>query len=168
LKRLENYKLDHPIFFITACTYKRLPILASSLVASILLDEWKNAKEKHNWVVGRYVIMPDHVHFFCTADNFDSSSNNNQSLSRFMQQWKQWTGKRILYELSNRISEYPDTQLPQKFVLYHVWQAGFFDHVLRSSESYNEKWKYVLMNPVRKGLVQQASDWQFQGEIFEI
>jgi len=33
------------------------------------------------------------------------------------------------------------------------WQDGFFDHLLRSDESYGEKWNYVLQNPVRAGLV---------------
>lgn len=28
------------------------------------------------------------------------------------------------------------------------WQKGFFDHVLRSDESYSEKWLYVQENPV--------------------
>jgi hypothetical protein len=38
--------------------------------------------------------------------------------------------------------------------------------VLRSSESYSEKWDYVVANPVRAGLVRRAEDWPFQGEIF--
>jgi hypothetical protein len=37
------------------------------------------------------------------------------------------------------------------------WQKDFFDHVLRSEESYEEKWHYVRENPVRAGLVKQ---WQ--------
>ena len=49
-----------------------------------------------------------------------------------------------------------------------VWQRGFFDHVLRSSESYREKWEYVVNNPVRAGLVKSASDWPFAGEIVQI
>jgi hypothetical protein len=32
------------------------------------------------------------------------------------------------------------------------WQKGFFDHVLRSGESYTEKWHYIRDNPVRAGL----------------
>src|SRR6267378_2055298 len=48
------------------------------------------------------------------------------------------------------------------------WQKTFFDHVLRSSESYSEKWEYVCENPVRAGLVQRADDWPFQGEIFSL
>ena len=46
-----------------------------------------------------------------------------------------------------------------------VWQKEFFDHVLRSCESYSQKWDYVKENPVRAGLVKKSDDWPFQGEI---
>ena len=46
--------------------------------------------------------------------------------------------------------------------------APFFDHVLRSDESYSEKWNYVRNNPVRAGLVQNADDWPYAGEIIRI
>jgi len=49
-----------------------------------------------------------------------------------------------------------------------VWQEGFFDHVLRSDESYAEKWNYVRQNPVRAGLVARAEEWPYQGEIVYI
>ena len=49
-----------------------------------------------------------------------------------------------------------------------VWQRGFFDHVIRHSESYAAKWNYVRDNPVRAGLVSDADDWPFQGEIVVI
>jgi putative transposase len=49
-----------------------------------------------------------------------------------------------------------------------IWQRGFFDHVLRSRESYSEKWNYVRENPVRAGLVKNADDWPFYGEIVDI
>ena len=46
-----------------------------------------------------------------------------------------------------------------------AWQTGFFDHVLRSGESYGEKWEYVRMNPVRAGLAARPEDWPYAGEI---
>ena len=49
-----------------------------------------------------------------------------------------------------------------------LWQPGIFDHVLRSSESYAEKWNYVRENPVRAGLVDDAAKWEYQGEIVTI
>ena len=46
-----------------------------------------------------------------------------------------------------------------------LWQREFFDHVLRSNESYSEKWAYVELNPIRAGLVQLPADWPYQGEL---
>ena len=40
-------------------------------------------------------------------------------------------------------------------------QQNFFDHRLRSGESFDEKEYYVRMNPVRKGLVTCAEDWPY-------
>jgi hypothetical protein len=48
------------------------------------------------------------------------------------------------------------------------WQKGFFDHVIRSDESYEQKWIYVRENPVRAGLVRSAQDWPFAGEIMNV
>jgi REP-associated tyrosine transposase len=45
-----------------------------------------------------------------------------------------------------------------------LWQPGFFDHILRSGESYAEKWNYVRENPVRAGVVKNADDWPYQGK----
>jgi putative transposase len=125
LRRLGRVWIDRPLYFITTCTFKRRAILTSREIANILVGEWRDAHERHGWAIGRYVIMPDHVHFVCAAE-FDATP-----LPRFMQAWKQWTSKRIARQ----------TKLSR-----HVWQEDFFDHVLRSSESYSEKWNYVKEN----------------------
>jgi len=48
------------------------------------------------------------------------------------------------------------------------WQKGFFDHVLRSGESYSEKWDYVRQNPARAGLANDCREWPFSGTIFDL
>jgi hypothetical protein len=45
---------------------------------------------------------------------------------------------------------------------------GFFDHILRSHESYSAKWDYVRQNPVRARLVKEWSEWPFVGEMFDL
>ena len=40
-----------------------------------------------------------------------------------------------------------------------VWQQESFDHEIRQNESLNEKIEYVANNPVRRGLVEKASDY---------
>src|SRR4029077_2317889 len=127
LRRLERVWIEWPIYFITTCTFKLRAIFASKKVAEILKEEWQNAHNRHGWAIGRYVIMPDHVHFFCSAEL------GAKKLPSFIQAWKQWTSKRMARELN----------LPRS-----VWQKEFFDRVLRSSESYSQKWDYVKENPV--------------------
>jgi len=48
------------------------------------------------------------------------------------------------------------------------WQEGFFDHLLRSQESYSQKWEYVRMNPVRAKLSETPQGWPFQSQIIPI
>jgi putative transposase len=146
-----------PIYFITVCTYHRKPFLIENLIAEILIDEWSSALENHGWMVGRYVIMPDHVHFFCTSVT-DSADPKYTQLSKFMQQWKQWTSKRIIHEFSGG----------SNILIAPIWQKEFFDHLLRSNESYAQKWDYVRENPVRKKLVEKADNWKLQGEIYDL
>jgi REP-associated tyrosine transposase len=122
LRRLERAWIDWPIYFITTCTSKRRAILASRETAEVLIDEWQNAHDRHSWAIGRYVIMPDHVHFFCSAEL------GAKALPTFIQAWKQWTSKGITRDLK---------------LSGPVWQEGFFDHVLRAGESYSQKWDYV-------------------------
>jgi REP element-mobilizing transposase RayT len=132
---------------VTTCTFRRRRILTSSPLASILTDEWRTARERHGWAIGRYVIMPDHVHFFCSAEL------EAKPLPAFMQAWKQWTSKRIAKETP---------------IAGATWQPEFFDHVLRSTESYSQKWDYVRDNPVRAGFVSDAEEWPWQGEIEDL
>jgi len=101
----------------------------------------------YGWLVGRYVIMPDHVHFFCMPQR------DNCGLSIFVGRWKEWTAKYARRRLA--------VEMP-------LWQPEFFDHVLRSSESYEEKWDYVRQNPVRADLVLARDEWPYQGELNEI
>jgi putative transposase len=48
------------------------------------------------------------------------------------------------------------------------WQEGFFDHLLRSYESYSQKCEYVRMNPVWAKLCETPEAWPYQGEIVRI
>jgi hypothetical protein len=76
-------------------------------------------------------------------------------LSEFIGTWKSWTSRKI-----NALG-WPRSATSAAT----LWQRDFFDHVLRSDESYSEKWNYVFDNPVRAGLVSSANEWRYAGEI---
>jgi REP element-mobilizing transposase RayT len=51
----------------------------------MLITEWHDAHKRYGWVIGRYVIMHDHVHFFCRPER------DAKPLSEFMAFWKSYT-----------------------------------------------------------------------------
>jgi REP element-mobilizing transposase RayT len=52
------------IVFLTVCTKDRRPLLANQQMHAALRDAWVAAG---NWRVGRYVVLPDHIHLFLRA-----------------------------------------------------------------------------------------------------
>jgi len=90
--------------------------------------------------------MPDHIHLFAL---FQPEA---VSLPSWIKSLKNALSKRL------RSDNIPSPH----------WQKGFFDHILRSDNSYNDKWEYVRQNPIRAGLVTRPEDWEFQGEIYPL
>ena len=134
-------KYDPPLYFVAFNTYHRLKLLANAPVQNELI-RFAQEGQLHGIGIGRYVIMPDHIHLFVRG-NLDFS----------LKQWVRMM-KRIL---SKTILAAPPH-----------WQQGFFDHLIRHRESYSKKWEYVRENPVRAGLVANWNEWPWQGEIVRL
>jgi putative transposase len=143
LRRLSRVFTSSPIYFVTVTSRNRFPLLAHTAFHAISEEVWQRLRDSTRWSVGPYVIMPDHVHFFCQAP-LDSTT----SLSDFVGRWKQWTSKHSAHRL--------EWKPP-------LWQPEFFDHLLRSKESLREKAQYVWNNPVRANLTDDAEAWPFRG-----
>lgn len=135
------YHLDRGnVVFATVCTQHRRPWLASSKVHDTLRYTWEHADA---WLVGRYVILPDHVHLFA------SPGDGVTPIEPWIKYWKSCFAKSYLDSTCK-------------------WQSLSWHSRLRSGESDGAKWDYVRHNPVRHGLVARAEDWPFQGEIHEL
>jgi|ERR1044071_5386566 putative transposase len=134
-----------PSYFVTFNTYKCQRFLARPEVHERFCIFCSKAQE-HAVAVGRYVIMPDHVHLFAAFPT------DGIILAGWMKSLRSVIGKTLLNLGVNK---------PH-------WQEGFFDHLLRNYESYAQKWDYVRMNPVRAQLCETPYDWPYQGEIVRI
>jgi putative transposase len=139
--RLDLIYVNQPLYFVTFATRDRRRIRSLDGTQAVLEQYGRCATLQFNVALGRYVIMPDHVHLFVRG-------GRDFALSP-------WIGG-----LKRAISVALRAQ--------RLWQPGFFDHVLRSEESYAQKWNYVRDNPVRAGLVKTADDWPYQGEVVVI
>ncbi len=131
-----HIELGQPtIVFLTVCSKDRKPWIANPLIHQLLRSAWTSADA---WLVGHYVLMPDHVHLFCAPKNLDFS------LESWVTFWKRQF---------RRLHGNPEW----------TWQAHSFHRRLRREEDYAEKWIYVRSNPSRKGLVCRAEEWPYFG-----
>src|SRR5579871_3999412 len=116
------------IVLLTVTTEGRMPWLAAKLAHELLHKTWEEARA---WLVGEYVLMPDHLHMFCAPHDL------SVSIEVWIKYWK------------------------REFSLRHQNQSWRFQsrgwhHRIRQGESHSEKWTYMQENPVRKGLVKNA------------
>jgi putative transposase len=128
------------IIFDTVCTKDRKPWLASAEVHDLLRQVWRDADA---WLMGRYVMMPDHIHFFAAATESPIPYDN------WGKYWKSQFTKR------HKVAD-------------HEWLADHWDTRMRSAAKYEEKSEYTWQNPVRRGLVARAEDWPYKGQIHEL
>ena len=145
LRRLEFHYPRIPIYFVTACTHQRQKILSNADV-HVRFTRFGNKGPEHGAWLGAYVLMPDHLHAFVAVDD------QRLSLSTWVKSLKNALSKSLR-----------DHNVPSPH-----WQKGFFDHILRGTESYSEKWNYVRENPARAGLVKDWRQWPFLGTIFDL
>ena len=131
------------LLFVTVNTNHRQRVFDHPAAVDCLLSAWRNARD---WLVGRYMVMPDHVHLLCAPGR-----NPMPDFHRWMHFWK---------SLAARTFPLPHS-LP-------LWQRQCWDTQIRQGEPFSEKWEYIRANPVRKGLVTRSEDWTYQGTLFHL
>ena len=129
------------ILHVTFGVYPRRNLLASPEVHAALVDAWRR---NGAWAVGYYVIMPDHIHLFCTPGHPEGFS-----VRHWGGRWKRSAG----------------LALP---VLRRAFQQDCWDTRMRSADHFHRKTEYVQQNPVRWGVVADWRQWPYQGTINEL
>jgi putative transposase len=127
-------------YFITICTHDRRPYLTAGDEARELSTRITSLFGAWQFNVVAYCIMPDHVHLLLEGVTDDAD------LREAMRRWKLRTG----YDWRRR-HETP------------LWQTSYQDRVLREHDDIRAVVRYVLNNPVRAGLVRDATEYAWSG-----
>lgn len=131
------------ILFCTVCADNRGKWVAQPDVMNALHHIWQN--DATAWLVGNYVLMPDHIHFLCSPTNL----SNGVDIERWAAFWKDRFAMKI---------NHPEWR----------WQRGMFHTRMRSDAHYREKLDYMRENPARKNLVTKSDDWLWQGQVHDL
>ena len=144
--RIKGFPYDAAgCYFITVCTKNREHLFSKivgrgldpTIEAEIILkplgkiaaeELLKIADHFENVRIEKYVIMPDHVHFLVTLENGSAGSRPRPTVSQIVGLYKSGVSRKAGRS---------------------VWQASFFDHVVRGPQDHKEIWQYIENNPLK-------------------
>jgi putative transposase len=134
-----SYKGLHR-YSLTFCGYERRILFVDADVVQEALAQILQSAARHGFAVFAYCFMPDHLHLLAAGQT------NDADLIAFAKDVKQ----RVAYHYLGAHAGL-------------VWQKGYYDRILRDDEATLTVARYILENPVRKGLVREPRDYPFSG-----
>jgi putative transposase len=128
--------------YITSVTRNRIPFFQDKENIIILLNTFSFYRERGDFKLFGYVIMPDHFH--------TAMLPLKGTISDIMRNIKAYTGN----VLRNRMG-----------IDYDIWQDSFYDHKILDKKDLITKLNYMHENPLRKGIVRDLSDYYYSSYI---
>src|SRR5690606_28565838 len=94
------------IVLLTVTTDKRAPWLANEIAHRFLHQTWSEAQA---WLVGDYLLMPDHLHLFCAPRDF------HFTIETWISYWKREFSLKIkqFAQTNNRGASVPASRFPR-------------------------------------------------------
>ena len=124
------------IYCLTTATAGRRPLFADFTRARIAIGEMRSL-QRRDWLNSlAFVVMPDHVHWLVELGPLP--------LEKAIQTFKGRSARQLRASCAVRGP---------------VWQPGFHDRAVRRDESISAAARYIVMNPVRAGLVETPGDY---------
>lgn len=129
-----RYQQTGQFHFVTFSCYHRRAYLSAARAMDLFEDALERVRRRYLFVVGGYVVMPEHVHLLLNEPR-------RALLSKVIQALK--------LSVAVRSRERP------------FWQAHYYDFNVSNHEKSVEKLRYIHRNPVRRGLVARPEDWKW-------
>jgi len=131
-------------YFVTICSNGRNNLFVNNnYLVEKMIEFLVQSGERNTFTVWVYCFMPDHLHLLVEG------INPHSDLKKFIKDFKQRTGYWFTHEEAHAGNK--------------LWQPGYYEHVLRKEEDTNEIMRYILNNPVRKGMVEYYLDYPYSG-----
>jgi putative transposase len=134
------YRSHAHVYFIAICTVNREPYFSDGEMAEVIEEELKLRMERREIKLSCYCIMPDHLHLLLSL-----TDEYPKKLQDWISAFKRYTTKII----------------GESYNVRPLWQKNFYDHVVRGEKSLVETARYIIHNPVRKGIVTQWEEYPF-------
>jgi REP element-mobilizing transposase RayT len=139
--RIDGFDYIGPhAYFLTVCTLNRVPWFSDQSRADGVVAELIRTTAAYGFGLIAYCLMPDHLHAMAEGARRDSN------FLKYVAMFKQ----RTAFEHASRGRG-------------RLWQAGFFEHVIRREEDFESVAAYIVANPIRAGLCRSAIEYRYLG-----
>ncbi len=155
--RMKHLNLEAQAHELTFSCYKGLPLLLDDRTRTWFIESIEEARSKRDFSVFAFVVMPEHIHIIIRPNHlvYDTSwflKSIKQPVSRKASHWlKQHDPKgydQLTYVRRDGFRE------------FRFWQAGGrYDRNIVDRATLLRMIEYVHRNPVRRGLVENPTDW---------
>ena len=131
-------RLEFPgaLYHVTSRGNRREDIYLGDDDRELLLTQLANVCLRFNWAIHSYCLMTNHYHLVVETPDGNLSKGMRQLNGVYGQMWNR---------LHDRVG--------------HVFQGRFKCIVVQKESYLLELSRYVVLNPVRAGIVQRAEDW---------
>jgi putative transposase len=133
-------------FFTVALRDRRSGLLVAEI--NKLRAAVRKAMIRSPFHIDAWVVLPEHMHCLWTLPENDTNYSGR---------W--WTIKTTFSKSLAAIE--PRSSTMTKRGERGIWQRRFWEHTIRDERDYAAHMDYIHFNPVKHGLVANASDWPF-------
>lgn len=138
MSNIHRLQFHDRIFFVTVNLGRGLSPFTDPEF-ELILKCFDESRSRLGFALCGYVLMPDHWHaLVCPSYPL--------TVSRVVQD--------IKYVSARRLNRLRGCRGP-------VWQHQFWDRFVRHAKELNERFDYMHLNPVRRGLVIKPEDWHW-------
>jgi len=137
--RRGRVSVTNQVYLVTFTTHQRAPLFSDPDCAMSMA---RASNDRRLWTSSEllaWVLMPDHWHGLLVLGERDY-------LPSLVQRLKANTGRHVR-QVDARVGR--------------VWGAGYHDRALRAEEQLLDAARYVVMNPVRAGMVTRVGDYPY-------
>ncbi len=146
--RLKNFSyIGTYRYFVTICVDRKRNIFINNELVNLCITILHDLAEKYLFDIWVYCFMPDHLHILC--EGRDEKSDFRKFISVFKQKSSYYVVRTFKFAFYKNMTK--------------LWQENYFERVLRKEEDTIDVVKYILNNPVRKGLVKEYSNYPYSG-----
>jgi len=154
--RFQIYDTSAP-HFLTCTVIGWTPLFTRPVTAQIILDALAYRQQNEIFKLYGYVILENHLHCIIQTDD----------LSKEIHSFKSYTARSLI----DCLKEHHATKVLEQLAFhkklhkrdrdYQVWEEGSHPQLIDNVEVLKQKLDYIHYNPVKRGYVDNPTDWRY-------